>query len=81
MKTRHEMLTTILNPSMTSARSRAALTRVRDFEAIKRPSKSIMALIQGSPTLVSRMMAARGGDIVMSEMRLESGFSTFCNEL
>ena len=68
-------LTTILSPSMTSPKSRAALTLVRAFEVFSLRSKSAIASNHGSPTLVSRMTVARGGGIVISDKREDSGFS------
>jgi hypothetical protein len=74
-KDRSFVAVTILNPSTTSPKSRAALTREREFKVSSRRSKSSMAGIHGSPTSESRMREASAGGIVTSESRLESGFS------
>ena len=66
---------TILSPSATSPRSRAAFTLVRDREVINRFSNCSIASSHGSPTFVSRMVAARDGAIVMSDSKLDSGRS------
>ena len=67
--------TTIRNPSDTSPRSLAALTRDRAFVVSSLLSKSGIAVIQGSPTLESSMRVVSSGGNVMSVMRFESGFS------
>lgn len=46
-----------------------------------RCSKSHMALIHGSPTLLSRMRMVRSGGMHKSESRLKRGFSIFCVSL
>jgi hypothetical protein len=73
--------TTILNPSITSPKSRAAFTRVRAFAVVNFLSKSIMASIHGSPTLVSSIVVAREGGIMMSESKLDSGRSILCTDI
>jgi hypothetical protein len=67
--------TTIRNPSATSPRSLAALTRDRAFVVSSFFSKSGIAVIQGSPTSESSMRVVSAGDNVMSVMRFESGLS------
>jgi hypothetical protein len=67
-------------PSAISLISLAAFTFVLDFIFSNLSSNSLMESIHGSPTSVSRINLARVGEIVMSEIRSESGFSIFCTE-
>lgn len=71
------VLTTIRSPSATSWRSLAAFTLPRSFNASNLRSNSWIASIHGSPTDVSRMIVARGGGMVRSTSKLDSGFSIF----
>ena len=64
-------------PSATSDKSRAALTRPRNFKASSRISNSGIASTHGSPTGVSRIRVASGGGIVRSTSKLDSGRSIF----
>lgn len=76
---RHESKrTTILRPSVTSPRSRAALTRALALDEFNRLSSSSIASIQGSPTFESRIRVASEGETVMSDRRFERGLSIFC---
>jgi len=67
--------TTILNPSATSPRSLAALTRDRAFVVSSLLSKSGIEVIQDSPTSESSMRVVSAGGNVMSVIRLDSGLS------
>ena len=69
--------TTIRNPSVTSDKSRAALTRFRAFVEFNRCSKSGIAVNHVSSTSVSSIVVAREGEILKSESKLDNGFSIF----
>lgn len=67
--------TTIRRPSATSPISLAAFTREQALKVSSLLSNSSMAGIHASPTSDSRIRAVRLGEMVMSDIRLDKGFS------
>ena len=70
--------TTIRKPSVTSDKSRAALTRFLELIVLRRDSNSGITDIHASSTSVSRMVVTSDGVMHRSARRLESGFSILC---